>query len=143
MDKKKFLIIAGSIMIAVIIFSLLIPIYLDDVGVERAFNNSYGKYNNLWLTDTYFDGINQEVIIKTPFNDIKEINEKQLIEVSKKFMMEIQKYDIPKEMEAIWIIFTNSQGHSINSVWTSREKIERVKWKKTTDSQFKNVMHFK
>lgn len=143
MKKKKFLIIAGSIILAVAIFSLFIPVYLNNSGVERAFNKTYGKYNNLWLSNTYFDGINQEVIIKTSFNGIKDIDEKELIEVSRNFMIEIQKYDIPKEIETIWIIFTNPQGENIGSMWTDRDKIERVRWKETTDIQFKNVMNFK
>lgn len=143
MEKKKFLLVSGGIVLAVIIFSLLVPVYLNNSGVERAFNKTYGKYNNLWLSNTHFDGTNQEVIIKTSFDDIKDIDEKELIEVSRNFMIEIQKYDIPKEIETIWIIFTNSKGHSIGSMWTHRENIERVIWKEATDIQFKNVMNYR
>lgn len=142
MDKKRFLLIAGGIIFSLFLFSLLLPIYLDNVGIERSFNNSYGNYNDLWLENTHHDGTNQKVIIKTPFNNLKDINQEELIGASKKFMVEIQKYDIQKEIESIWIIFTNSQGHSIGSMWVDRQYVKKVKWKTITDGEFKKVMNF-
>lgn len=122
---------------------MIFPIYLNDTRVELAYNKTYGKYKNLKLSNTHFDGTNQKVIIETEFEDIKDIDENQLIAITKEFMIECKKHYIPKKIESVWVIFTNNQGHSIGSMWTDRSYVKKVIWEEATNNQFKNVMNFR